>query len=148
MMTSFELRRAEAADLPALCAIEAACFSDPWSEGALASHLDNSATLTLVATADGRAVGALLLGLCPPEAEIYRIATLPDARRLGIGRALLSRGLDALREAGVTKIFLDVREGNTPARTLYATHGFRETGVRRDYYRAPRENAVLMEREV
>ena len=148
MMTSFEIRRAAVTDIPALATIEAACFSDAWSEGALALHLDSAATLTLVATADGRVVGALLLGLCPPEAEIYRIATLPEARRHGIGRALLSRGLHVLREAGVTKIFLDVREGNTPARTLYATHGFRETGVRRDYYRAPREHAVLMEREV
>lgn len=147
-MSSLECRAATALDLPALARIEAACFPDPWSEGALSSHLASDATLTLLAVLDGKAVGAILMGIAPPEGEIYRIATLPEARRMGVGRALLDGGLSQAKVAEVTRIFLDVRVSNAPARTLYATHGFRETGIRRDYYRAPREDAVLMEREV
>ena len=129
-------------------ALEEACFPDPWSEGAIASHLASSATLTLLAVRDGEAVGAILMGLTPPEGEIYRIAALPEARRTGVGRALLAEGLSLAKAAGTERIFLDVRVSNEPARALYATHGFRETGIRRDYYRSPREDAVLMEREV
>ena len=141
-------RIATALDLPALARIEEACFPDPWSEGAIASHLASSATLTLLAVRDGEAVGAILMGLTPPEGEIYRIATLPEARRTGVGRALLAEGLSLAKAAGTERIFLDARVSNEPARALYATHGFRETGIRRDYYRSPREDAVLMEREV
>ena len=147
-MSFLECRAATALDLPALASIEEACFPDPWSEGAIASHLASDATLTLLAILDGEAVGAILMGLTPPEGEIYRIATLPEARRKGVGRALLAEGLSLSKAAGTERIFLDVRVSNEPARALYATHGFRETGIRRDYYRSPREDAVLMEREV
>lgn len=88
------------------------------------------------------------MGLMPPEGEIYRIATLPSARCRGVGRALLARGEELAQEAGVCRIFLDVRASNEPAKALYATHGYAQTGIRRDYYRVPREDAVLMEREV
>ena len=147
-MNELTVRSATEADLAALKIIEDACFPDPWSEGALASHLQNETTVTLLATLDGVAVGSLLLSFLPPEGEIYRIATLPDARRRGVGRALLSAGLSLAARAGVLRIFLDVRASNTAAQSLYTTHGFAQTGVRRDYYRAPREDAVLMEREV
>ncbi|MBQ8859693.1 MAG: GNAT family N-acetyltransferase, partial [Clostridia bacterium] len=127
-MKTLELRRATAADIPALARIEEACFPDPWSEGALSSHLASEATLTLVACLDGEAVGALLMGLMPPEGEIYRIATLPSARCRGVGRALLARGEELAQEAGVCRIFLDVRASNEPAKALYATHGYAQTG--------------------
>lgn len=143
-----EIRRATEADTAALARLEKDCFPDPWSEGALASHLASEATATLVACREGEIVGAILLGLTPPEGEIYRIATLPSCRRGGVGRALLTAAERTAREAGVARMFLDVRVSNEPARALYATHGYAQTGIRRDYYRAPREDAVLMEREV
>ena len=52
-----------------------------------------------------------------------------------------------LMDAGVDCLFLDVRESNAPARALYAACGFRESGRRSAYYRAPREDAILMERK-
>ena len=135
-------------DLAALSEIEAACFSDPWSEGALRAHLLSETGLSFVALEDGAVLGYLLLSCLPPEGEVYRLGVLPAARRRGIGRLLLERGLSAWREAGVSRLFLDVRAGNAPAISLYSALGFTVCGRRAGYYRAPREVAVLMERDL
>lgn len=143
------VRPAQAGDLAALAAIERACFSDAWSESAIRTHLASDATLTLVAEDEsGAPCGALFLSCLPPEGEVYRLAVLPDCRMRGIGRLLLSHGLAQERDAGVTRMYLDVRVGNAAAIALYRALGFVECGRRANYYRAPREDAVLMEREL
>lgn len=142
------VRAAREQDIPALCAIEAACFSDPWSAGAIAAQLAAPTGLSLIAEENGAPLGALFLSCLPPEGEVYRLCVLPAARRRGVGRLLLARGLEAEREAGVLRMFLDVRASNEPALSLYRAFGFTECGRRAGYYRAPREDAVLMEREV
>ena len=143
-----KIREALVGDAPTLAALEAACFSDAWGEGAILSHLASETTKTLIAEKDGAPVGALFLSCLPPEGEVYRLCVLPAHRRGGIGRALMAAGLAAEREAGVAKMFLDVRAGNTAAQLLYREMGFSVSGERKNYYRAPREDAVLMEREL
>ncbi|MBQ8859473.1 MAG: ribosomal protein S18-alanine N-acetyltransferase [Clostridia bacterium] len=147
MMGEVTVRPAAAEDVSALAALEKECFPDPWGETAVAGQLSASYGLSLVAERDGIAVGYLFLAVLPPEGDVNRIAVSPAARRAGVGDALLRAGLAAAAERGVSRIFLDVRESNLPAISLYRKHGFAETGRRKDYYRAPRENAVLMERE-
>ena len=65
-------------------------------------------------------------------------------RRRGFGRLLLATLLRAARDAGCERAFLEVREGNAPARALYEGAGFRPCGRRKDYYRLPTEDAILM----
>ena len=142
------IRHGREQDAPALAAIEAACFSRPWSEYSIRSHLSSDSTATLVAEENGGMLGVLFLSCLPPEGEVYRLAVLPVARRRGIGRALLERGIALEREAGVTTMFLDVRVSNEPAITLYRSFGFVEHGVRANYYFAPREDALLMKKEL
>lgn len=144
------LRHGKAGDAAAIAAIEGACFSRPWSEYSIVGHLsaEGKTTLTLVAEEDGRLLGVLLLSCLPPEGEVYRLAVLPEARRRGLGRALMAAGLGALAAAGVRRVFLDVRVSNAAAISLYASFGFTECGRRASYYHAPREDAMLMEREL
>jgi ribosomal-protein-alanine N-acetyltransferase len=78
------------------------------------------------------------------EAEILNVAVLPSYRRQGVGRQLLDSILAAVTAGGAVEVFLEVRESNQAARFLYETRGFRAVGVRTDYYRKPRENAVIM----
>ena len=146
-MSGVTVRHATAQDTAALAALEAECFPDPWGETAVSGQLAAAHCLSLVAERDGAPVGYLFMSILPPEGDINRIAVSPAARRAGVGDALLAAGLSAAADRGVEKIFLDVRESNLPAIALYRKHGFSETGRRKDYYRAPRENAVLMERE-
>ncbi len=143
---ALEVRPAREADLASLAAIEKACFPDPWGEIALRGQLAAQTGLSLAAELDGQVIGSLFLSFIPPEGEVYRVAVLPAARRMGVGDALITAGLAAAREAGVRHMFLDVREGNIPAQNLYKKHGFTVIGHRARYYRAPTEDAVLMKR--
>ena len=146
-MGEVTVRLATAGDAPALAALERECFPDPWGESAVTGQLSAAHCFSRVAERDGAPVGYLFMSILPPEGDVNRIAVRPAARRAGVGDALLAAGLAAAAERGVEKTFLDVRESNLPAISLYRKHGFAETGRRKDYYRAPRENAVLMERE-
>lgn len=126
-----------------IAAIETACFSIPWNSLTLAAELENDCSHIFAAVDDGRAVGYVLLYIVAGEADIVRVAVLPEYRRQGIARALLNCAFDKVEGA----VFLDVRESNTPAIELYKSLGFADTGVRKNYYSNPTENAVLMKRE-
>ena len=72
-----------------------------------------------------------------------RVGVLPQYRNRGIARAVLTKSLENVDG----DVFLDVRESNIPAISLYRSLGFYDTGVRKDYYSDPEENAVLMKRD-
>jgi len=136
----------------AVMAIERQCFSAPWGLESLLRTIGGSNALTLVAIKDGRTVGyasALMLGpvgpgYVPPEAEVLKVAVLPEMRGQGIGRKLAEELTGRLRKLGVEVLHLEVRESNRAARILYETCGFRHSGRRPSYYSNPREDAVLM----
>ena len=93
---------------------------------------------------DGKPIAYVLGRLIAPEAEIYRIAVLPDYRQRGIGYRLLSYAVKTERGRGLECAFLEVREGNIAARALYRAFGFSEMGKRKNYYKNPTEDAVVM----
>ena len=78
------------------------------------------------------------------EGEILNLAVVPAGRRRGLGHALVHRILETLASRGARAIYLEVRESNAPARRLYAAHGFREVGRRKQYYRRPIEDAIVL----
>lgn len=137
-------RAAKREDASLISALEGRIFSDPWSESAVLSHIDTS----FVAELDGRAVAYLISSLIAPEGELYRIAVDEKYRRRGLGRELLGFAAAALAERGLRSFFLEVRERNLPARALYASLGFTECGVRKNYYKNPTDNAILMVYEI
>lgn len=126
-----------------IAAAEARIFSDAWSEAALSSHLSLSTSRALLAVGeDGEALGYLLGCVIAPEGEVYRIATLPEHRRRGVGDALLSAFLGETEEC-----FLEVRASNAPAIALYERHGFALIDRRKNYYKNPTEDAFIYKRE-
>ncbi len=138
------MRNATVHDIPALAAIEAACFSQPWSEHAFQESMAGDNTLFLCAVEDGVIAAYIGLYLAFDEAEVTNIATLPAYRRRGLARALLTGAENALLTRGVTALHLDVRVSNTVAIALYQSIGFIEDGIRRGFYSLPREDACLM----
>ena len=142
---SLLLRQATAADLPVLCALEQACFSDPWSATGLRSHLQSATGEASLALLDGAVVGYLLCQCIPPEGEVYRVGVLPACRGRGIARQLLQDFFARRTELSVC--FLEVRAGNIPALALYTGLGFVRVGIRRQYYSAPPEDGVVMKWE-
>ncbi len=141
------LRDATPADAAALARLETACFpGDAWSEASLSSHLSAPLCPACLMEDGGEVIGYASGRALPPEAEVYRVAVLPRARRRGIGLSLM--GALELRFAGhgCNRFFLEVRASNAPARHLYETLGYEAVGVRRRYYRAPEEDAALYEK--
>jgi ribosomal-protein-alanine N-acetyltransferase len=94
-----------------------------------------------------RALGFLAGWIVEDELHINNIASHPTYRRLGIGRALLEEAVLAGRRRGAAFILLEVRASNEAAQQLYRKLGFVIIGRRRDYYRAPTEDALVMKLE-
>jgi len=102
--------------------------------------------LFLVVEAGGtREIAGYVVALdAADEGEILNLAVAPGGRRHGLGRALVQSILEALTARGVRQVYLEVRESNAPARALYAAHGFKEVGRRKQYYRRPAEDAIVL----
>lgn len=133
-------------DLDRVAALERDIFSDAWSRDSLSSSLDGKCYLLKVAECGEEIVGYYIIMAAADEAEILRIAVDGGHRREGIGRLLMT---DAITEAGkmsCNSIFLEVRSKNVPALTMYESFGFERTGIRKEYYAAPVDDAVLMAR--
>lgn len=127
-----------------LAAVDARCFAAPWSAADYGALCANPAVQAWLLRDDaGTAAGLLCVQRVGDEAELYRIAVVPEARRRGLGGWLLRRLLDDARASGVRRLHLEVREGNVAARRLYVRAGFAEAGRRPGYYHAPAEAAVV-----
>lgn len=145
--TDVTVRSAEAADLDAVAAIEAAAFTTPWTRDRLAAELAGGAGRLTVAVAEGEVVGHCLVWAVLDELEILTIAAAPQGRRRGIGGALLDRLLADARAAAASVVHLEVRPSNGAALGLYASRGFVAAGRRRGYY-ADGEDALVMRHEL
>ena len=88
-------------------------------------------------------LGFLVARHLAPEWELDNIVVAPAARRNGLGQRLLNALLSAARAANSDSVFLEVRESNAGARTLYEKAGFEQTGRRKSYYSDPVEDAIL-----
>lgn len=124
-------------------AIEQEVFSDPWSTQDFRDCV--AYALFLVAEADRDGISGYVVALdAADEGEILNLAVAPGGRRHGLGRALVDRAVEALKARGVRQLYLEVRESNAPARALYAERGFEEVGRRKQYYRRPVEDAIVL----
>lgn len=130
--------------LHAIAEIETLCFSAPWSEPSLGMLLD-APNGGLAATVDGAVAGYVgFLGVLD-ELEITNVATHPDYRRRGVGRALVAALLDYARANGFRRVTLEVRVSNAPAIALYKSLGFTPCGTRKNFYSNPREDGIIYE---
>ena len=133
--------------LSGVAKIEQECFSQPWSEKALEILLSDNA-VAVVAVLDGEAVAYAGMTLVLDEGQITNVATLPSYRRRGFSRAVLEELIARAEEKGISSIFLEARVSNVPALSLYESLGFCRIGMRRRFYSAPVEDAVLMELKI
>lgn len=130
-----------------IAALEKQCFGDPWSEGSITSELDNPLSLWLVAEQDGAVCGYVGSQTVLDETDMMNIAVGPDCRRQGIAAALIHELVARLKERGSHILRLEVRESNTPAIALYNSMGFTLLGLRKNYYRNPKESALILGKE-
>ena len=123
--------------------IEMLCFPNRFGEKTFLRELENKIAYYIVAISDGKICGyGGLWNICG-EADITDIAVHPDFRKRGIGEGILGELISYCRENDCTKLNLEVRKSNLPARKLYEKCGFTRDGERKNYYEN-RETAILM----
>ena len=128
--------------------LEKICFgSAAWSEKSIASELKNELSYWLVAVDDGRVLGYVGSQTVLGETDMMNVAVHPDCRKQGIGQTLVNALVDGLKEKESYCLTLEVRASNAPARALYEKLGFVQVGLRKNYYRNPKEDALILRKE-
>ena len=130
--------------LPQLAELEKVCFSLPWTIEQLRSQLPDEHHVFLVALEGEHLLGYVGMMVVLDEGYISNVAVAPEARRKGIGDALIAELLKRAELFELSFVTLEVRQSNAPAAALYEKHGFTAVGRRKNYYDLPREDAVLM----
>lgn len=135
-------------DAAAIAEMEHQIFTDAWSEKSVLDTMSQKNAVCLTAEKAGRIIGYVLAYTAADEAEIARIAVTEEFRRRGTARAVMQELEAVCSKNGIRRLLLDVRESNQGARTFYTDMGFREDGVRRQFYENPQEDGILMSREL
>ena len=143
-MRNVEMKPAHVAQVAAL---ERLCFSDPWSENSVASELENELSLWLVAEEGETVLGYVGSQTVLDETDMMNVAVHPDHRRRGVAAALITELVSRLKMRGSRCLKLEVRASNAPAIALYETLGFTQLGLRKNYYRNPKEDALILGKE-
>ena len=139
-----EIKAVQKTNLSLISELEKLCFGEPWSEKTLTHFYENEAYIA-ICSYENAVFGYAILDLAAQGfAEIMRIATLPEHRGKGYASALMNSLVSKARECKKDKILLEVRESNKNAIALYEKFGFKTDGVRKNYYRNPTENGILM----
>lgn len=145
-----ELKRATGRDLPELLALEERCFDRPWPEGAFAQELALPYAQVWLAFDEGdpRPLGYVDFWVIEGEISLLNVAVDPRARRRGLARQLLQVMEDEGRAVGGETVFLEVRRSNEGGLALYRSAGFQQIGIRKGYYAAEKEDAIVMSRSL
>ena len=142
------LRRIVEDDLQAVMALENACFAVPWSEQSFKSVFRDCDHDFYGLWEGERLIGYYVLFTLYETGDLMNLCVSPDDRRRGFGRELLADATSRASARGAEVLLLEVRQSNAPARALYESDGFLSYGVRRNYYRLPTENAILMAKKL
>lgn len=120
--------------------IEKTCFAHPWSREDLQNQIGLDTSHFLVATVDGNVAGYMGLQIFGGEGYVTNVAVMPEYRKQGIAESLIREQM----KNKMSFITLEVRESNLPAISLYTKCGFKNVGIRPNFYSAPTENAIIM----
>jgi ribosomal-protein-alanine N-acetyltransferase len=142
-----KLRPATLKDAALLGVMHETAFEAPWGEAEIAALLGGPGGFAVIAENDGP-LGFILCRAVGGEAEVLTLAVRPEARRQGLGRALVEAAAALSQQTGADALFLEVAEDNIPAMELYQTAGFRLAGRRPGYYERPdgATDALVMRR--
>jgi len=133
--------------LDQILSIERLSFTDPWTRGMFESELDVEARGYARGAVRHRSlIGYIFAVIIPDEAHIGNLAVTPSERGRGVAQELLNQLVRDATEAGVTRVTLEVRASNHTARKFYYKNNFIDIAIRKNYYRSPVEDAIVMYR--
>lgn len=141
------IEKMNAGQVAQIADLEKICFSDPWSENSIAFELENKLAHWLVAQEGEMVAGYIGSQTVLGETDMMNVAVHPDFRRRGIAETLVKRLVEDLQAMESHCLTLEVRASNAPAIALYEKLGFSQIGRRKNYYRNPREDALILRKE-
>ena len=139
-----EFRRSIPADATGIAKLEEEIFNDAWSYRDVQDLICTEGGMCFTALEDGEVIAYVIGRLIAPEGEIYRVAVTPRKRQRGIGYRLLDYAVKTSKGQGLERLFLEVRSRNLPAVKLYTAYGFKHIGLRKNYYKDPADDALIM----
>lgn len=139
-----DFRRAIPADATGISEMEDLIFNDAWSYRDVQDLICTEGGMCFCAIEGDRVIAYVLGRLIAPEGEIYRVAVLPEKRCRGIGYRILDYAVKTSKGQGLERLFLEVRSQNIPAIKLYTAYGFKRIGIRKNYYKNPADDAIVM----
>ena len=144
-MIHLTIARMEEEHIQAVADLETICFSTPWTEDNLRDSLREDTNFFFVALdEDDDVIGYVGVSVAADSCFVNNIAVYPACRREGVGTALMKIAIMTADAYGTEFISLEVRESNTAAIALYESLGFEEMGRRKNFYRRPQEDALIM----
>lgn len=131
-------------DIDFIMAIETACFPSQWNKETYFTEIKREMALFYVVRFDSEVVAYSLSWMVAGELHVLKIATHPDHMRKGLALAMMEKTLEKAIKGGCENAYLEVREANVAAKTLYEGLGFRVIGIRKGYYQDTGENAFVL----
>lgn len=138
------IRKMTSADIKSAAEIEKLCFVHPWSEQSIKNEMEKENSVFLMAFEDDEPIGYVGLSVVFDEGYMGNLAVIEAYRRKGTGRALMNELINECISLDLAFATLEVRVSNTPAVNLYKNLGFDEVGRRKNYYKEPLEDALLL----
>ncbi len=148
----FLIRSLQVTDIAQIHEIETQSFTAPWTRRMFYSELESRGynhSLVAVDVKTGEVIGYCCFWIIEQdEAHINNIAVHPHHRRKGVAKDLMKEATLAAMQHGVKSVTLEVRESNAAARSFYEKLGFLEVGRRKGYYTSPKEDALILRRDI
>jgi len=139
-----KIRRMREEDVEKVAALEAQIFTKPWSYKSFMDSLCLPNAIYVVALKNEEVLGYCGLYCILNEASITNVAVKEDVRNMGIGYGMMKELLYEAKHKGMEAATLEVRKSNEAAIHLYEQLGFENSGIRKDFYSEPKEDAVIM----
>ena len=143
-MTDIVIREMSDEDIDKVSIIEEECFSMPWKPDDFRQMIENDNMTYVVLTLDGEVIGGAGLRCILTDGEITNVAITKKHRGKGYAKPMLEKRMELGRKLGCEAFTLEVRVSNEPAIRLYKSLGFREAGIRPNFYDKPKEDALIM----
>ena len=131
-------------DIDEVFEVEKNCFEDYWSKESFRKELSNEVARYIVAKLNGKIVGYVGIWLILDEGHINNVAVHSDYRGKKIGDKLIKGIVDLCKDNNIASMTLEVRASNKIAQNLYRKYGFKMGGIRKEYYRDNKEDAIIM----
>jgi len=141
--SGFKISPIEQRHISAIAKLEKVCFSEPWSSEAILESYSHGVKF-FVAENEEDVLGYIGFSAVCGEGYVTNVAVFPKYRNIGVGTALVNEAISYCKNNNLDFLSLEVRKSNENAIKLYKKSGFKVVGERKDFYRNPKENALIM----